>query len=180
MGPSNKGIRLRESSATMEVEEPALASAHQSQRRFSHARSRRECWRMRNRPVVCGSHSLRMENRSASRSRSLRAPLLTSKSSCRVDRLDGGCALPLGIQVRVEVECAHTPFSPGDVLLVVTDGVTESTPFFGCADSKLIRLLVDSAPFGVHRVVDFVLDASHEDGAVPRDDTIVLAIQRTR
>lgn len=98
----------------------------------------------------------------------------------RVGRLDGAHMPPLGIQARVKVECAHTSFSADDVLLVVTDGVTESVPFFGCAASKLPKLLGDSAPFGVNRVVDSVFDACHEDGALPRDDIIVVAIQRRR
>ncbi len=85
---------------------------------------------------------------------------------------------PLGIQARIKVECARTSFSADDALLVVTDGVTESVPFIGRAVSKLSELLGDSAPFGVHRVVDSVFDASHEGGAVPRDDIIVVAIQR--
>ena len=69
-------------------------------------------------------------------------------------------------------------FSAGDVVLVVTDGVTESATFLMAPDARLASLLLGAAEFGAQHVVDVVFDAVHESSNAPRDDMLAVAIER--
>ena len=95
-----------------------------------------------------------------------------------VDRLDAAGSIPLGIAPGVEVPTEVVPFSPGDVLLIVTDGVTESPPFMRGDEVRLERLLLDAAPFGAQDVADSVFEAAAGSGSSLRDDVLVVAVGR--
>lgn len=95
-----------------------------------------------------------------------------------VERLDAACLMPLGIVPEVEVSPESLRFSAGDVLLIVTDGVTESPPFMERDAGKLERLLQDAAPTGAQHVADVVFDAAYAHGSQLRDDVLVVAIER--
>ncbi len=95
-----------------------------------------------------------------------------------VDRLDAAGSIPLGIAPGAEVPTEVVPFSPGDVLLIVTDGVTESPPFMRGDEARLERLLLDAAPFGAQDVADSVFEAAAGSGSSLRDDVLVVAVGR--
>ncbi len=96
----------------------------------------------------------------------------------RIVRLDGAGSLPLGVRPEFEVVPVQRAFSTGDVLLVVTDGVTESQAFFPHADKQLAALVLSAAPLGAQHVTDVVFDAVHATGSSPRDDVLVVAVER--
>jgi serine phosphatase RsbU (regulator of sigma subunit) len=96
----------------------------------------------------------------------------------RVVRLDGAGSMPLGIAPEIEVSPESLGFSAGDVLLIVTDGVTESPPFMRSGKGRLEKLLQDAAPVGAQHVADAVFDAAHGHGSQLRDDVLVVTIER--
>ncbi len=96
----------------------------------------------------------------------------------RVERLDGAGSMPLGIEPDLEIAPESLVFSAGDVLLIVTDGVTESPSFMRGSKDRLEKLLRDAASGGAQHVADAVFDAAHSQGSPLRDDVLVVAIER--
>jgi phosphoserine phosphatase RsbU/P len=96
----------------------------------------------------------------------------------RVTALDDASSVPLGILSENQVVPVRVPFVPGDIVLLVTDGVTESEALREHAHERLVALLKASAPAGAQGVCDAVMAAVHEDGLWPSDDIAIVAIER--
>ncbi|KPC58641.1 serine/threonine protein phosphatase [Streptomyces chattanoogensis] len=102
--------------------------------------------------------------------------------SCgEVTALIGPPALPLGLGTLVEERpVAYThPFTPGDVLLLCTDGLIEARDdtgaFYPLLDRLRLRFTFDSAP-GPADVIDFLNTDLPRHTRVFHDDVAVLAI----
>lgn len=90
--------------------------------------------------------------------------------------LDSATSPPLGVMGDADVTIDTVPFGPGDMLLAVTDGVTESSPFYRASD-LLSRTFIDQSAYGPQAVCDRIVGMLDDEGA--RDDVAVICIRRT-
>jgi sigma-B regulation protein RsbU (phosphoserine phosphatase) len=92
-----------------------------------------------------------------------------------------GCALPVGLFHDQEFQSTRVDFSPGDSLVVYTDGFTESTGSDGAeyGDHKLGRLLENSRGHGSRELVDAcVQELNAFRGGSPKvDDQTLMVLQ---
>lgn len=103
-------------------------------------------------------------------------PLLFDARTGEITELAQAGTLPLGVAQHLEVCPASVPFTSGDMLLVCTDGITESSAVFR-EPGLLGSTLKSSAPDGTERVVEQVAKLA-EVGNARSDDVTVMAIQR--
>jgi serine phosphatase RsbU (regulator of sigma subunit) len=92
-------------------------------------------------------------------------------------------ATPLGILDEFHGRKASTGFGLGDVLLLVTDGVTESPRFIGDAYPRLSRVLASLGRRGADaaEVVDDVYrEAVNDPNERPADDIAIFSARRIR
>lgn len=87
--------------------------------------------------------------------------------------------MPMGISLDTRMVSRRTSFVPGDVLLAVTDGITESSRFFGRTPDALSHLLAERASRGSNAtsIATAVFDAAAVDGGIT-DDAAILCIRR--
>jgi serine phosphatase RsbU (regulator of sigma subunit) len=91
--------------------------------------------------------------------------------------LDDAVTAPLGISADTEIAVRTVEFGQGDVLLAVTDGVTESPPF-SLDPWRLQTVLTEQAGRGVQAVCDRVVELLAEAAAI-RDDVAIVCIRRS-
>ncbi len=96
----------------------------------------------------------------------------------RVESLDVAGGVPLGVLSENPITPVRVPFLRGDIMLTVTDGVTESAMFSDRPQERLVELLKESAAGGAQHVCDVVAAAVHTDEERPKDDMAVVAIER--
>ncbi|MFV0303295.1 MAG: PP2C family protein-serine/threonine phosphatase, partial [Paracoccus sp. (in: a-proteobacteria)] len=98
-------------------------------------------------------------------------------------RIDLPAVAPLGWVERPQFETARLSLTPGDVILMFTDGVTEAeTPegaLFGQDHAEAIAAA--EAASGAQRLIDGLDGAirAHQAGRPPTDDTTILAVEWT-
>lgn len=106
-------------------------------------------------------------------------PLLYSKRHHTIKLLESRDKMPVGIQPDLEIQPEHLNFNPGDMLLAVTDGVTESQPFREKPFEKLKDLLYKNLSSDPQSIVETVFVT-----AIPnsidhlQDDVIIICIKR--
>jgi sigma-B regulation protein RsbU (phosphoserine phosphatase) len=106
-------------------------------------------------------------------------PLLYRARSHSVIELDESHSPPLGIAAGPRLAPAWVPFEMGDMLLVVTDGVTDSQAIRN--DSQALRAtFVESVALGPEGVADRVRDLALGGEDVSSDDITVVCIRRRR
>lgn len=96
----------------------------------------------------------------------------------RVDSLEDAGGVPLGVLAENAIKPLRVPFLSGDIMLTVTDGVTESEAFSDDPHERLVILLKESAAGGAQNVCDAVAAAVYSDERRPRDDVAVVAVER--
>ncbi len=89
--------------------------------------------------------------------------------------------LPLGIEPEVDAATTALPFSPGSLLLLVTDGVTESPRMQPHPYERLSSLLSAERDAPPQQVADRVFSeaAPRAAGETQRDDITVLCVRRS-
>ncbi len=97
-----------------------------------------------------------------------------------IEALDDAGGVPLGILPYHAITPLRVPFLSGDVMLMVTDGVTESEAFSDDPQALLVTLLKESAGAGAQNVCDAVAAAVFTDERHAKDDIAVVAIQRLK
>jgi serine phosphatase RsbU (regulator of sigma subunit) len=103
-------------------------------------------------------------------------PLLYSQKSGGIQLLASDETLPLGIGPELELKTTEIAFGPGDILLAVTDGVTESPNFRGDPFLKLELFLRDNRASEPQEIADMIMRQSLDsvpEGQSPDDVTIV-------
>jgi serine phosphatase RsbU (regulator of sigma subunit)/CHASE2 domain-containing sensor protein len=105
-------------------------------------------------------------------------PWLVRVGAARVERLTGGGGPPLCVMDEFEYRAASTRLAPGDVLCVVSDGVTEANDpthaLYGAARAERVLSRIDSARAAVDALKRDV--AAFVAGAEQSDDMTVLAL----
>jgi sigma-B regulation protein RsbU (phosphoserine phosphatase) len=96
----------------------------------------------------------------------------------RVDTLEGAGGVPLGILPENSIESLTVQFSKGDIMLMVTDGVTESDALSDQPQQRLAALLIQNAAGGAQHVCDAVASAVSSGGSRPKDDVVAVAVER--
>jgi serine phosphatase RsbU (regulator of sigma subunit) len=84
--------------------------------------------------------------------------------------------MPIGISLDTPMPKNTIEFGVGDLILVVTDGVTDSPPF-SKDPHRLSEVFAAQARLGAQAVCDRVVELLDEAGAI-RDDAAVVCIQR--
>lgn len=108
-------------------------------------------------------------------------PLLYSKQDKSVRLLETLGTLPLGIAPDLEVKQISIPFTPGDILLAVTDGITESAGFRDNPSEKLESLLRENANANPQDITETIFkNAMPNNTGPPSDDIIVACVKRER
>lgn len=102
-------------------------------------------------------------------------PLFFEASSGSVFELEGGGTIPLGVQDVLEPDQSTRAFGPGDVILICSDGVTESRAFAQSPESleAAFSAAVDAGP---EAIVHGITDMAKSQGQT--DDITVIAIRR--
>jgi len=97
-----------------------------------------------------------------------------------VRELDEAQAIPLAVETQSHFNEACVRLSPGDTLLLYTDGITEAANPGGemYGRQRLLSCVREDVPNAQH-IIDCVKGklARFSDGAAPRDDQTLLAIQ---
>jgi phosphoserine phosphatase RsbU/P len=106
-------------------------------------------------------------------------PLLYSKQPDAVRLLESAATLPVGIEPKLELKTRAVPFRPGDMLLAVTDGVTDSASFRENPFRKLETALREHADAEPQEIADLILDRSLESAPERQapDDVTILCIR---
>lgn len=108
-------------------------------------------------------------------------PLLVGNGGCR--RLAGG-GLPLGLFANCEYELQEIEANEGDVLVIYTDGVTESAALSGeeFGEERLLQVVTSHRPGRAPDIASAILDAiaSHSGGVATQHDDITLLIAQPR
>jgi len=108
-------------------------------------------------------------------------PLLARASGEIVSLQEGGPVL--GILPSLIYQQFRVPFSPGDALLLYSDGVTEAANAAGeeFGEERLNQVLASARQAPAEQIVDAVHDAVEAwlDGQPPADDVTVVAARRT-
>jgi phosphoserine phosphatase RsbU/P len=91
--------------------------------------------------------------------------------------LEGAVTIPLGISLDADIPTDRIEFGPGDLLLAVTDGVTESPPFSE-HPGLLLEVFAGQATRGAQAVCDRVVEILDEAAGI-RDDVAVICIGRS-
>ena len=87
--------------------------------------------------------------------------------------------LPVGIRPDLEIASTNVQFGPGDVLLAMTDGVTESPAFSEKPYEKLQALLEGKSEAGAQEITETVFSRAVPDETEnPSDDIVVICIKR--
>lgn len=107
-------------------------------------------------------------------------PLLYSKHDNAIKLLESGGTMPIGIQPDLEIQPEHLDFDPGDILLAVTDGVTESKAFREKPFEKLEALLYENLNTNPQTIVDIVYSTAVSNITDHLlDDVIIICVKRT-
>jgi len=96
----------------------------------------------------------------------------------RVESLENGGGPPLGVLPENSIVPLTVQFSTGDIMLMVTDGVTESDALSDQPQERLAALLEQNASGGAQHVCDAVVSAVGSGERPPKDDVAVVAIER--
>ena len=108
-------------------------------------------------------------------------PLLVGNGGCR--RLSGG-GLPLGLFADTEYALQEIEVEEGEVLVIYTDGVTESTGLSGeeFGEQRLLKVVTSHRPGKAPEIASAILEAvaSHSGGAGIQHDDITLLVARPR
>ncbi|MBE0447884.1 MAG: serine/threonine-protein phosphatase [Actinobacteria bacterium] len=106
-------------------------------------------------------------------------PLLYSRQQNSVKLLESRTTLPIGIQPDLRIEPEIEAFNSGDILLAVTDGVTESATFLDSPFKKLETLLRENSDASPQYIADIIYNRANPDGLEqPSDDIIIACIKR--
>lgn len=91
-------------------------------------------------------------------------------------RLIGGGGLPVGIMDTMEKESVEVNLESGDVIVMVTDGVTEAAPCAIGKENWLARVIDKNSSLPPQKLCDKILDeAVKAEGGAVRDDMTVMA-----
>lgn len=108
-------------------------------------------------------------------------PYIYRADQKNIEKLDRG-GMALGVMERITLQDDKTTLRPGDLLLLYTDGVTESfspeNDTFG--DERLAQIIKKNGSKGVCRLLE-ILEKNLDEfraGEPPSDDLTILAIQR--
>jgi len=102
-------------------------------------------------------------------------PLLYDAAEATVSELSDADGLPLGVAAEIDVAPVTRPFLPGSMLLMCTDGVTES-PRLLARPELLQRMFEDTLKRGPQAVVDRTRTVAEADGQT--DDVTVVCVRR--
>lgn len=106
-------------------------------------------------------------------------PLLYSEREGTMKTLQSSSALPIGITAELEIESIIEPFSPGDILVATTDGITESIAFRDRPQEKLEEVLRESPDAEAQEIANLIFTkAVPDEKKNPLDDIIVVCIKR--
>lgn len=105
-------------------------------------------------------------------------PLLYSKDMDKIRLLESQSPLPIGIEPDLSIEPVTSDFRAGDILLAVTDGITESKPFRNNPFAKLEELLCDNSSNNPQAIADTIYStAIAETVGDLEDDVMVICIK---
>jgi len=106
-------------------------------------------------------------------------PLLYSRQAGSMKTLLSSQALPVGIERGLEIATTTEPFGPGDVFVVMTDGITESLAFREKPYEKLEELLDGSMDAEAQEITNAIFSrAVPKSDENPLDDIIVVCVKR--
>lgn len=108
-------------------------------------------------------------------------PMLVGAGGCR--RLTGG-GMPLGLFAEREYALQEIQAEEGEVLVIYTDGVTESTGNTGeeFGEERLLKVVSSHRPGSAPDIASAILEAvaSHSGGVATQHDDITLLVARPR
>jgi len=106
-------------------------------------------------------------------------PLLYSKQSNKTELLKSSITLPIGIEENLIIELRSLPFSSGDILLAVTDGITESETFIENPFETLEAMLLEDVDREPQDIADNIFNKACPIGpAEPLDDIVIICIKK--
>jgi len=106
-------------------------------------------------------------------------PLLYSKLSNKVELLKSSVTLPIGIEETLVIELESRPFNSGDILLAVTDGITESKAFIKEPFETLEAIFLENVASDPQDIADNIFYKALPSGSTgPLDDIIIVCIKR--
>jgi len=105
-------------------------------------------------------------------------PLLFSRGA--IEELKTAGTLPIGIKPQLDIQAESRPFLAGNILLAVTDGVTESPLLRDDPVPILQSVLSRHARAGARRISDKVFEAATQGVESPTDDIVVACVKRGR
>jgi sigma-B regulation protein RsbU (phosphoserine phosphatase) len=107
-------------------------------------------------------------------------PALLRSKDGRVTALDQAGGLPLGVDAEFTSDQARVTLSPGDTLLLYTDGISEAAAPDGSQfGTEKIEAVFAGAAGPPERVIEAISSAvrRHEAGGRPRDDRTMVVLQ---
>jgi sigma-B regulation protein RsbU (phosphoserine phosphatase) len=110
-------------------------------------------------------------------------PMLLRSDGQKVELLEEGAGVVLGVETGQAYSSCILPFTPGDTLLLCTDGITEAfnTEREQFSQERLIELLSKGVDDRAESTIDKVFAAVRQfaDATRPSDDMTVLALKRS-
>lgn len=110
------------------------------------------------------------------------ALLKRTRRGGRIEWLEGGAGIPIGVLPDTVWEGASCPFERDDLLVLYTDGVIEAaSPAGEEFGMERLEAAVRLSPNGAEEVLAGIRGAvaRHQDGAAPRDDRTVVVVRRS-
>lgn len=106
-------------------------------------------------------------------------PLFYSRRTNEMHLLQSYVPMPIGILQDLRIEKKSVPFEPGDILLAVTDDVTESEAFRDDPFGTLKNVLEEQTSSNPENIADIVFrKAIPKDRGAPADDIIIACIKK--
>lgn len=102
-------------------------------------------------------------------------PMLYLKRQNTTMLLESESSFPVGIRSDIDIAPRHESLARGDILLAVTDGVTESPAFISDPFGKLRELLYKNRNAEPQHIVDAVFAETMPDNGTHQSDDIVIA-----